>query len=180
MAALVLLHVAFPLEALAAEGAHEGHLLRVDLHVAQQTALVEESLPALRADVRPLLLMDALVCGESCPVGEALSAVAGVHPFFLVSLQVPVEVADTGEAQVTVRAFVRTLHLVGVLAVGLQVSHQRRPPGKRPAALRTQVLSVLHVGAPVLPLSHQGLEELPADQTLVLAPRLVRLLVPLQ
>lgn len=36
------------------------------------------------------------------------------------------------------------------------------------------------MGASVLPLSHQGLEELPADQTLVLAPRLVRLLVPLQ
>lgn len=32
----------------------------------------------------------------------------------------------------------------------------------------------------VLPLSHQGLEELPADKALVLAPGLVRLLVPLQ
>lgn len=123
MAALVLLHVAFPLEALATEGAHEGHFLGVDLHVAQQTPLVEESLPTLRTDVRPLLLMDALVRGESCPVGEALSTVAGVHPFFLVSLKVPIEVADAGEAQVTVRAFVRTFHLVGVLAVGLQVPH---------------------------------------------------------
>lgn len=135
VAALVFLHVAFPLEALTTEGAHEGHFLGVDLHVAQQTPLVEESLAALCAYVRPLLLMDALMCSESCPVGEALSTVAGVHSFFLVSLEVPVEVAGTAEAQVTARAFVRTLHLVSILTVGLQVSHQRRLPGKRPATL---------------------------------------------
>ncbi len=105
----------------------------MDLHVAQQTPFVEESLAALRACVWPLLLMDALMCSESCPVGEALSAVAGVYSFLLVSLEVPAEVAGTAEAQLTVRAFVRTLHLVSILAVGLQVSHQCRLPGKRPA-----------------------------------------------
>lgn len=94
------------------------------LHVAQQTPLIEESLPALRANVRPLLLMDALMCGEGRPVGEALATVAGVHSFFLVSLEVSVEVTGTAEAQITARTFVRTLHLVSVLAVGLQVSHQ--------------------------------------------------------
>lgn len=124
--------------------------------------------------------MDALVRCESCSVGEALPAVAGVHSLFLMSLEVPVEVADTAEAQVTARAFVRTLHLVGIFAMGLQVPHQCRLPGKRPATLRTQVLAILHVGALMLPLSHQGLEELPADQALVLASGLVRLLVPLQ
>lgn len=152
----------------------------MDLHVAQQSPLVEESFPALRTNVRPFLLMDALMGGESCPVGEALSTVAGVHSLFLVSLEVPVEVAGTAEAQVTARAFERTLHLVRILTVGLQVSHQCRLPGKRLAALRTQILPVLHVGALVLPLSHHGLEELPADQALILAARLVRLLVPLQ
>lgn len=152
----------------------------MDLHVAQQPPLVEESFPTLRTNVWPLLLMDALMCGESCPVGEALSAVAGVHSFFSVSLEVFVEVAGTTEAQVTARAFVRVLCLVSILAVGLKVSHQRRLPGKRPATLRTQVLAVLHVGVLVLPLSHQGLEELSADQALVLAPGLVRQLVPLQ
>lgn len=96
----------------------------MDLHVAQQTTLVEESLPALCACVRPLFLMDALVCRESRSVGEALSAVAGVYSFFLVSLEVPVEVAGTAETQVTARTFVRTLHLIGVLTVGLQVPHQ--------------------------------------------------------
>lgn len=87
--------------------------------MAQQTALVEESLAALRTSVWPLFLVDALVCCESCPVGEALPAVANVHSLFLMSLKVPVEVADTAEAQVTARAFVRTLHFVGILAVGL-------------------------------------------------------------
>lgn len=96
----------------------------MDLHVAQQTTLVEESLAALCARVWPLLLMDALVCSESRSVGKALSTVAGVHSFFLVSLEVSVEVADAAEAQVTVRTFVRTLHLVSFLAVGLQVPHQ--------------------------------------------------------
>lgn len=75
------------------------------------------------------------MCGKGCPVGEAFSAVAGVHSFFLVSLEVPVEVAGTAEAQVTVRAFVRTLYLISILTVSLQVSHQCRLPGKRPAAL---------------------------------------------
>lgn len=135
VAALVLLHVAFPLEALTTEGTHEGHFLGVDLHVAQQPPLVEESLAALCTCVRPLLLMDSLMCSEGCPVGEALSAVAGVHSFLLVSLEVPVEVAGAAEAQVTAGAFVGALHLVGILAVGLQVSHQCRLPGKRPAAL---------------------------------------------
>lgn len=135
VAALVLLHVTLPLEALATEGTHEGHFLGVDLHVAQQTPLVEESLAALCACVRPLLLMDALMRGESCPVGEALPAVAGVHSFFLVSLEVPVEEAGTAEAQVTARALVRMLHLVSILAVGLHVSHQCGLPGERPATL---------------------------------------------
>lgn len=135
VAALVLLHVALPLEALAAVGTHEGHFLGVDLHVAQQSPLVEEALPALRANVWPLLLMDALMCSESCPVGEALSAVAGVHSFFSVSLKVLVEVAGTAESQVTARAFIRVLCLAGILTVGLQVSHQRRLPGKCPATL---------------------------------------------
>lgn len=135
MAALVLLHVTFPLEALATVGTHEGHFLRVDLHMAHQTTLVEESLAALRACVRTLFLMDSLVCCESCPVGEALPAVAGVHSLFLMSLQVSVEVADTAEAQLTVRAFVRTLHLFGVHAMSLQVPHKCRLPGERPAAL---------------------------------------------
>lgn len=89
VAALMLLHVAFPLEALATEGTHEGHVLRVDLHVAQQTTLVEESLTTLCARVWPVFLMDALVCCECRSVGEALSTVAGVYFFFLVSLQVP-------------------------------------------------------------------------------------------
>lgn len=58
--------------------------------------------------------------------------------------------------------------------------HQCRLPGECPPTLRTQILAVLHVGALVLPLSHQGLEELPADEAFVLTSRLVRLLVPLQ
>lgn len=180
MAALVLLHVTFPLEALTTEGTHEGHFLRVDLHVAQQTPLVEESFSTLRTNVWPLLLMDALMRRESGPVGEVLPAVAGVHSFFSVSLEVFVEVTGTAEAQVTARAFVRAIRLVSILAVCLQVSYQCRLPGKCPATLPTQVLAILHVGALVLLLSHQGLEELTTDQTLVLAPGFVRLLVPLQ
>lgn len=180
VAALVLPHVAFPLEALATEGAHEGHFLRVDLHVAQQTPLVEKSFSALRTNVWPLLLMDALMRGESGLVGEALPTVAGVHSFFSVSLEVFVEVAGTAEAQVTARAFVRAIRLISILAVGLQVSYQRRLPGKCPATLPTQVLAILHVGALVLLLSHKRLEELSTDQTLVLAPGFVRVLVPLQ
>lgn len=152
----------------------------MDLHVAQQTPLIEESLAALRTSVRPLLSMDALVRGEGRLVGEALSAVACVNSLFLVSLEVSVEVADTAEAQVTAGAFVGTPQPLCILAVSLQVSNQGRLPGKGPAALRTQVLSVLHVGALVLPLSHQGLEELPADQALVLAAGFVRLPVPLK
>lgn len=70
----------------------------MDLHVTQQTTLVEESLAALCAYVWPFFLMDALVCCESRLVGKALSTVTGVHSFFLVSLEVPVEVAGTAEA----------------------------------------------------------------------------------
>lgn len=47
VAALVLLHVALPFKALATEGAHEGHFLRVGLHVAQQAALIKKALPTL-------------------------------------------------------------------------------------------------------------------------------------
>lgn len=178
--ALVLLHVALSLEALAAIGTHEGHLLRVDLHVAQQTALVEEALPALCACVRPFFLMDALVRCEGRSVCEALATVAGVYFFLLVSLQVPVEVAGTAEPQVTARAFVRRLVLLGVLSVGLQMPHQCRLPGKSSSTLRTQVLAVFHVGALVLSLGRQGLEELPTDQAFIHPTRLVCLLVPLQ
>lgn len=176
----MLLHVPLSLEAFSTEGTHEGHVLRVDLHVAHQPPLIQKPFAALRTNMRPLLLMDALMCSESGPVGKALPAVAGVHPLFSVSLEVPVEVAGTAEAQVAVATSVRVLSLVTVFVVRLQVSHQSRLPGKHAAALRTQVLAVLHVGVLVLPLSHQGLEELSADQALVLAPRLVRLLVPLQ
>ena len=172
VAALVLLHAALPLEALAAEGAHEGHLLRVDLHVVPETPLVEEPLSALCACVRPLPLMDALVGAQSGSVGKALPAVALVHLFFLVGLDVPGEVAGTAEAQVTLRAFVRTLQLVSVFTVSLHVPHQCRLPGKRPATLGAQVCPVLHVGALVLPLSHQGLEELPQIRHSYLRPDL--------
>lgn len=88
MAALVLLHVALPLEALAAEGAHEGHVLRVDLHVVEQAAPVQEALAALCAHVRPLLLVDALVRGECRAVGKAFAAAARVRPLLPVGLQV--------------------------------------------------------------------------------------------
>lgn len=83
VAALVLLHVALPLEALAAEGAHEGHVLRVDLHVAQQAAPVQKSFAALHAHVRAFFLVRALVRGERGAVGEALPAAAGVRSFFV-------------------------------------------------------------------------------------------------
>lgn len=180
VAALVLLHVALPLEALAAVGAHEGHVLRVDLHVVQQAAPVQEALAALRAHVRPLLLVDALVRGKCRAVGEALAAAARVRPLLPVGLQVLVEVAGAAEGQLAAGALVGLRRLARVLAVGPQVSHQRRFPGKRPAALGAQVLAVLHVGAPVLPLRLQGLEGLAADQAPVLAAGLVSLLVSLQ
>lgn len=183
VAALVLLHVAFPLEALAAVGAHERHVLRVDLHVAQQASLVEEPFPALRARVRPVFLVDALVCGEGRPVGEALAAVAGVLLFLLVGAEVPAEVAGAAEAQVAVRAFIRTRRLVVVvvvLAVGLQMPDQCRLPGEGPSALGAQILAVLHVAALMIPLSRRGFEVLPADHAFVFTSRPVRLLVPLQ
>lgn len=181
VAALVLLHVALPLEALAAEGAHEWHVLRVDLHVVQEAAPVQEALAALCAHVRPLLLVNALVCSERGAVGEALAAAAGVRPLLPVGLQVLVEVAGTAERQVAAGALVRVCRLAcRVLPVGLQVSHQCRFPGERTAALGAQVLAILHVGAPVLPLCFQGLEGLAADQAPVLAARPVSLLVALQ
>lgn len=68
----------------------------------------------------------------------------------------------------------------GVLAVGPQVSHQCRFPSKGTAALGAQVLAVLHVDAPVLPLRLQGLEGLATDQAVVLATRPVSLLVAFQ
>lgn len=152
----------------------------MDFHVAQQTPLVEESLATLHASVWSLFLMDALVCCERCPVGEALSTVAGVHSLFFMSLEVPVEVTGAAEALVTARTFERTLHLVSIPAVGLQVPYQCRLPTERTTTLSTHVLSVLHVAVLVLPLSYKGLEELSADQALVLASGLVCLLVPLQ
>lgn len=109
MAALVFLHVAFSLEALAAERTHEWHFLGVDLHVAQKTSLVEEALATLCAHVWPFFLMNTLVCSKSCSVGKALSTVAGMDSFLLVSLEMPVEVAGTAETQITARTFVRIL-----------------------------------------------------------------------
>lgn len=179
MAALVFLHVALPLEALAAEGAHEGHFLRVDLHVARQAALVEEAFPALRTNVRPLFLMRALMRRERRAVGKAFPAAAGVHSLF-VGQEVLVEVAGRAEKLLAMRAFIGTRRHIGGLAVSLYVSHQRRLPGKRPAAFRAQVLAVLHVGAAVLFQSREGLEEPSTDQTIVVAARRVRQLVPLQ
>lgn len=179
MAALVLLHVALPLEALAAEGAHEGHFLRVDLHVAQQATLVEEAFPALGADVRPVFLMRALVRRERRAVGETLPAAAGVRSLF-VGQEVLVEVAGRAENLLAMRAFIGTLRHIDVLAVRLYVSHQRRLPCKRPAAFRAQVLAVLHVGAAVLFQSQEGLEEPSTDQAVVVAAGRVRQLVPLQ
>lgn len=179
VAALVLLHVALPLEALAAEGAHKGHFLRVDLHVAQQAALVQEPFSALCTDVGPLFLMGALMRRERCAVGEAFPAATGVRLFF-VGQEVLVEVACRAKNQLAMRAFIGTLRHVDVLAVRLYVSHQCGLPRKRPAAFRAQVLAVLHVGPAVLFQSHGGLEELSADQAIVAAARLVRQLVPLQ
>lgn len=181
VATLVLLHVALPLEALAAVGAHEGHVLRVDLHVVEQAAPVQEALATLRAHVWPLLLVDALVRGERSTVGEALAAAARVRPLLPVGLQVLVQVTGAAECQVAVGALVRVRRLARhVLAVGPQVSDQRRLPGKGTPALGAHVLAVLHVNAPVLPLRLQGLEGLATDQASVLAARPVSLLVALQ
>lgn len=179
VAALVFLHVALPLEALAAEGAREGHFLRVDLHVAQQAALVEKAFPALRADVRPVFLMRALMRRERRAEGKAFPAAAGVRSLF-VGQEVLVEVAGGAENLLAMRAFIGALGRVDVLAVCLNVSHQRGLPRKRPAAFRAQVLAVLHVGAAVLFQSQEGLEEPSTDQAVVVAARRVRQLVPLQ
>ena len=179
VAALVLLHVALPLEALAAEGAHEGHFLRVDLHVAQQAAPVEKPFAALRANVRPLFLVGALVRGERGAVGEALPAAAGVRPFS-VGLEVLAEVAGRAENQLAVRALAGSRGPLHLLAVRLQVPHQRRLPRKRPAAFRAQVVAVLHVGAPVLLQSRERLKEPAADGAVVFAAGVVRQLVSLQ
>lgn len=179
VAALVFLHVALPLEALAAEGAHEGHFLRVDLHVAQQAALVQKAFPALRANVRPVFLMRALVRRERRAVGKALPAAAGVRSLF-VGQEVLVEVAGRAENLLAMGTFVGTLRHIDVLAVCLYVSHQRGLPCERPAAFRAQVLAVLHVGAAVLFQSQEGLEEPSTDETIVAAARRVRQLVPLQ
>lgn len=179
VAALVFLHVALPLEALATEGAHEGHFLRVDLHVAQQAAFVEEAFPALRANVRPVFLVRALMRRERRAVGKAFPAAAGVRSLF-VAQEVLVEVAGRAKNLLTMRAFIGSVRRVDVLAVCLYVSHQRGLPCKRPAAFRAQVLAVLHVGAAVLFQSQEGLEEASADQTVVVAARRVRQLVPFQ
>lgn len=175
----MFLHVALPLEALAAEGAHEGHFLRVDLHVAQQAALVEKALPALRANVRPVFLMRALMRRERRAVGKAFPAAAGVRSLF-VGQEVLVEVASRAKNLFAMRTFIGTLRHIDVLAVCLYVSHQCGLPCKRSAAFRAQVLAVLHVGAAVLFQSQEGLEEPSADQTVVVAARRVRQLVPLQ
>lgn len=179
VAALVFLHVALPFEALAAEGAHEGHFLRVDLHVAQQAALVEKAFPALRANMRTVFLMRALMRRERRAVGEAFPAAAGVRTLF-VSQEMLVEVAGRAKNQLAMRTFIGTLLHVDVLAVRLYVSHQRGLPCKRPAAFRAQVLAVLRVGAAVLFQSQEGLEGPSTDQTIVVAARRVRQLVPLQ
>lgn len=123
VAALVLLHAALPLEALPTVGTRERLLLRVDLHVTQQTPPVQEAFAALRAHVRPLLLMRPLVCGEGGLVGEALPTAAAVNPLFLVSLQVLLTASGAAEAQVTVGASVGAPVPGCTLAVGLQVAH---------------------------------------------------------
>ncbi|TNN54172.1 hypothetical protein EYF80_035600 [Liparis tanakae] len=177
------------LPSLAAEGAGEGLLLGVHLHVAQQAAPVQEALAALSAGVRPLLAVDALVRGERRAAREALAAVAGVRPLLRVRAQVALQVGGAAEAQGAAGAAVGArrrrllvLALLSVLAALalLAVSHQRRLPGEGAAAAGAQVLSVLHVGAAVLPLSRRRLEELSADRALVAAPPAVRVPVPLQ
>lgn len=97
-----------------------------------------------------------------------------------VGQEVLVEVAGRAENLLATRAFVGTLRHIDVLAVCLDVSHQRRLPRERPAAFRAQVLAVVHVGAAVLLQSQEGLEEPSADEAIVAAAGRVRQLVPLQ
>lgn len=100
----------------------------MDLHVAQQAALIQEAFPTLGAGVRALLLMGPLVGGESRPVGEALPTAAGVNSLLLVGLEVSFQGAGRPEAQAAARTSERVLHLFRIHAVSLQVLHQSRPP----------------------------------------------------
>lgn len=125
----------------------------MDLHVALQAPLIQETLATLLALVRTFLLVDALVSFECGLVGKALSTHTSMQSLFFVSQKVPVEVGHTAERQVTMGAFVRTFRLVSVLPVGLKVPHQGRLPGKCPATLGTQVFPILHMGALMFSMS---------------------------
>lgn len=151
----------------------------MDLHVAQQAAPVEKSFATLRANVRAVFLVGALVRRECGTVGKAFPAAAGVRSFS-VGLEVLAEVADRAENQLAVRAFAGSRRRVRLLAVRLYVPHQCGLPRERPAAFRAQVLAVLHVGAAVLLQSRQRLEDLAAYGAVIVAAGVVRQLVPFQ